>query len=129
MAITVSGTTITFNDGTTQSTAAGAPVLRAYVNFNGTGSAGTNQTIRISSNVSSVGKTSTGIYTVNFASALPSTQYIMNYGAQAVNNNGNWIQIRYSNLPYTPSTTSCQISCGDHAQILDTFSAMLTFWN
>lgn len=128
MAITVSGTTITFNDGTTQSTAAGATVLRAYVNFQGNGSSGTNQTIRVQSNVSSVLKTGTGAYTVSFTSALPSGQYVMNAGAQAVNNNGNWLQIRFSNAPYTPTTTSCQVTCGDHAQALDTFSGMLTFW-
>jgi len=40
-------------------------LCRAWVNFNGTGTVGTNQTIRASFNVSSVMKNGTGRYTVN----------------------------------------------------------------
>jgi hypothetical protein len=48
---------------------------RAWVNFNGTGANGTNQTIRGSGNVSSVSKTSSGVYVMNFATAMPDTNY------------------------------------------------------
>jgi hypothetical protein len=51
-----------------------APVYacRAWVNFNGTTSPGT---IRASGNVSSVTRNSTGSHTVNFATAMPDTNY------------------------------------------------------
>lgn len=54
-----------------------APVYaaRAWVNFNGTGTVGTNQTIRASGNVASVYKNATGDYTVNFTTALPDANY------------------------------------------------------
>ncbi len=63
-----------------------APIYgcRAWVNFDGskdsTGAASTANTarlIRASGNVSSVTRTGTGNYTVNFASAMPDTNYIL----------------------------------------------------
>lgn len=71
-----------------------APIYgcRAWVNFDGTGTIGTNMTIRGSGNVSSVYKNGTGDYTVNFTTAMvdtnyaafasPSGQYATNYGGQ-----------------------------------------------
>jgi hypothetical protein len=47
---------------------------RAWVNFNGTGSVG-SQTIRGSGNISSVTKNSTGIYTVNIDTDMPDANY------------------------------------------------------
>jgi hypothetical protein len=51
-----------------------APVYacRAWVNFDGTTSPGT---IRGSGNVSSVTRNATGVYTVNFSTAMPDTNY------------------------------------------------------
>jgi hypothetical protein len=51
-----------------------APVYacRAWVNFNGTTAPGT---IRASGNVSSVTRNSTGIYTINFTTAMPDSNY------------------------------------------------------
>ena len=48
---------------------------KAWVNFNGTGTIGTNQTIRSSYNVSSVTKNGTGDYTVNFATPMADANY------------------------------------------------------
>ncbi len=50
--------------------------IRAAVNFNGTGAVGA-QTIRSQFNVTSVVKTGTGLYTVNFTTAMPNTNYIV----------------------------------------------------
>lgn len=50
--------------------------IRAAVNFNGTGAVGA-QTIRSSYNVSSVVKTATGKYTINFTTAIPNNNYIV----------------------------------------------------
>lgn len=73
MAITVSGTAITFNDGTTQSTAAGggANAVQMWVRFNGFGGI----TVNASYNVSSVVRNSTGDYTINFSSALADANF------------------------------------------------------
>jgi hypothetical protein len=50
-------------------------LCRAFVNFNGTGTVSTNQTIRASFNVSSVFKNATGVYTVHFTNAMPDANY------------------------------------------------------
>lgn len=70
---------IVFPDSTTQSTA-GIPstssqIAKAWVNFNGTGSVSSNQTIRASYNVAYVFKNATGDYTVNFTNAMSSANY------------------------------------------------------
>ena len=49
--------------------------VRAWVNFDGGGTIGQNQTIRGSGNVASVYKNSTGDYTITFASAMPDANY------------------------------------------------------
>lgn len=48
---------------------------RAWVNFNGTGTIGTNQTIRASGNVASVYKNGTGDYTITFTTSMPDANY------------------------------------------------------
>jgi hypothetical protein len=60
-------TPVQFNDG--NGTQIGT-LCRAWVNFNGSTS-----TIRASFNVSSVTRTSTGNFTINFTNALPDTNY------------------------------------------------------
>lgn len=50
--------------------------IRAAVNFNGTGAVGA-QTLRSQFNVSSVMKTATGKYTINFTTAMPDANYIV----------------------------------------------------
>lgn len=50
--------------------------IRAAVNFDGTGAVGA-QTMRSQYNVASVMKTGTGLYTVNFTTAMPDANYIV----------------------------------------------------
>lgn len=66
-----------------------APVYgaRAWVNFNGTGTTGTNQTIRGSGNVASVYKNGVGDYTVTFSTALPNANYAVTGSSQTVTGN------------------------------------------
>jgi hypothetical protein len=76
--------TFQFNSG--YGSSATAYGCRAWVNFNGTGSIGASQTIRASGGVTSIVKGGTGIYTLNFATAMPDTNYCplawdVNYGA------------------------------------------------
>lgn len=56
-----------------------APIYapRAWVNFDGSGTIGTNQTIRSSGNVASVFKTASGSYTITFTTAMPDANYAM----------------------------------------------------
>lgn len=60
---------------------------RAFVNFNGTGTAGTNQTLRSYGNVSSVLKNGTGDYTINFTADMPDTNYCVT-GSAVLNGTG-----------------------------------------
>ena len=48
---------------------------RAWVNFNGTGAIGTNQTIRASGNVASIYKNGVGDYTITFTTSMPDANY------------------------------------------------------
>lgn len=49
--------------------------VKAWVSFNGTGTVGSNQTIFGSSNIASVFKDSTGIYTISFSNAISDANY------------------------------------------------------
>jgi len=51
---------------------------RAWVNFNGTTNTGGFCTIRGSFNVTSVADNGTGDYTINFTTAMPDANYVMN---------------------------------------------------
>lgn len=50
-------------------------LCRAWVNFNGTGTSGANQTIRGQFNIASVYKNGTGDYTINFTNNMPDINY------------------------------------------------------
>jgi hypothetical protein len=74
--------TFKFNSGYGSSVTAYG--CRAWVNFDGTGSTGA-KTIRGSGGVSSIVKTATGIFTLNFSTAMPDVNYCplawdVNYG-------------------------------------------------
>jgi hypothetical protein len=71
MGMKVNGTSgLTFPDTTTLASAGQASV-RAWVNFNGTGTVA----IRASYNVASITDGGTGIYRVNFTTAMPDANY------------------------------------------------------
>jgi hypothetical protein len=103
LAITTSGV-LKFDSG--YGSAAPAYGCRAWVNFNGTGADNTNQTIRASGNVASVYKTSTGNYTVNFATAMPDA----NYAVTVISNGGgSGLAVRLIN----PTTTGFTVYTSD----------------
>lgn len=63
--------------------------IRAWVNFNGTGTVA----IRSSGNVSSITDQSTGQYVVNLATAMPDTNYSTTIGANYnVGGTTNWVR-------------------------------------
>ena len=79
----VAATTLSINAGYGSNAAAYG--CRAWVNFNGTGTVA----IRESGNVSSITDNSTGVYTVNFATAMPDANYVpsMSITGQSLINN------------------------------------------
>jgi hypothetical protein len=81
---------------------------KAWVNFNGA-----NGSIFASYNLSSVTRTGTGLYTLNFTNALADGNY-------AVVSSGTWDATSPNNIPLvgtyqgaTRNTTSCQVSCNN----------------
>lgn len=86
------------DDGTLelQTTTAGGNAVKAWVNFNGTGTVA----IRASYNVSSITDNGTGLYTVNFTTAMSDVNYASAYGAD----NSGGVYFNYS--PTTTQTTT-----------------------
>jgi hypothetical protein len=82
-----------------------APIYgcRAWVNFDGTGTIGTNQTIRGSGNVTSVLKTGTGVYTVNFTTAMVDANYAASVFARDTSST---IPLLLSRSPATQTSTT-----------------------
>ena len=86
-----------------------APIYpcRAWVNFNAT--TATPSTIRGSGNVSSITKSSTGNYTINFTTAMPDTNYVVQAATviQPVASNAsyNWAQPDLA----SSATGSCKV--------------------
>ncbi len=85
-----------------------APVfgVRAWVNFNGTGTVA----VRASGNLSSIADNGLGDYTINFATALPDANYavVATLSGDSINN-GFVQKVRIDTSPQT--TNSCRISC------------------
>lgn len=88
-----------------------APIYacRAWVNFDGQT---TPPTIRSSGNVSSVTRTSTGIYVVNFTTALPDGNYAVVYGGNQNINGSDTTRAVISALSSTGSSHTLQTGSG-----------------
>ena len=90
--------------------AATAYGCRAWVNFDGTGSTSTNQTIRGNGNVSSVYKNGTGNYIVTFTTAMPDANYAVNATVRQAGSGSN-IKATVDNI----QSDSCRVYCNDPA--------------
>lgn len=88
--IITTGGLLKFDSG--YGSAATAYGCRAWVNFDGTGSTGANQTIRASGNVASVYKNASGDYTVTFTTAMPDANYAVNATLEQAGRD-NWVTI------------------------------------
>lgn len=85
---------------------------RAWVNFNGTGTTGTDQTIRSSGNVTSVYKNATGDYTVNFTYPMPDANYAVSGSASKATGPSNYsLTIKPGT---TPTTSAVNVTTGDY---------------
>lgn len=80
---------------------AGGNAVKAWVNFNGTGTVA----IRAAFNVSSITDNGTGDYTVNFTTALPDANYTANASAQVSGN----VMIAVPNALSNPTTTAMRV--------------------
>ena len=83
---------------------------RAWVNFDGTGTSATNQTIRGNGNVSSVYKSGTGNYLVTFTTAMPDANYAVNVTVRQAGSGSN-IKATVDNV----QSDSCRVYCNDPA--------------
>lgn len=81
MAVTVGGTSITFNDSTTQNSGKG--VASAWVTYYAYGSV----SVLASHNISSVTRNGTGDSTINFINAMQSANYSVNVNTCGFNGN------------------------------------------
>jgi len=103
-------------DGTANITvpASGTSAAKAWVNFDGTGAIGVNQLIRSSYNVSSVVKTGTGLFTINFpAAGLANSNYAATFGSIRTNNIGNISGAVTENNLIARTSSSIPIFVGD----------------
>ena len=76
---------------------------RAWVNFDG--QTGSGNTVRASGNVSSVTRNSTGIYTVNYTTAMPDT----NYSCSGLSGpDGTMHALRFTGAEYLTTSTQIQ---------------------
>jgi hypothetical protein len=101
--------------------ASNAPVYgcRAWVNFDGTGTISTNQTIRSAGNVSTVFKNRLGDYTVNFIVPMANANYSLaaTHGTTGIGTNG---LIAYELDTANRTVSSVRIGCSNNE--LDQFS-------
>ena len=90
-----------------------APIfgVRAWVNFNGTGTVA----IRSSGNVSSITDNGVGDYTVNFATALPDANYAVALTAGGIAGSDPTAWIAGTTTPTTYTTTAVRINTGSSA--------------
>ena len=89
--------------------------VRAWVNFNGTGTVA----IRASGNVSSITDFGTGDYRVNFSTAMSDANYTVSGAIKRVTGNINDRGYMYMDPRNTPTTSNVRIATNDQGQMLD----------
>lgn len=95
--------------GTGPVTLTGQYAAKAWVNFNGTGTAA----IRESANVSSITDNGTGDYTLNFTTAMTDANYCFTGVAEPSTGNTNYtVWGRSTSASFVRTTTSIRVSTG-----------------
>jgi hypothetical protein len=87
-------------------------MARAWVNFNGA-----NGSIRASVNTSSVTYNGTGAYTVNFATAMPDANYMVDMSTASDAVSVMFIYVRGSNTAMTSSSVLIQTANGAQSAV------------
>ena len=106
------GQVLTYNASTTSWVASAAPIGNAYgygstlawVNFDGTGTVGTNQTLRSGYNVASVYKNAAGDFTISYTTALPTSAYCV------TGTTGQIISVRVGSIGVKDDTNTSTLS-------------------
>jgi hypothetical protein len=115
-----SGQVLTSNgSGSAPTWGTGSSAVKAWVNFNGTGTVA----IRASDNVSSITDNGTGDYTVNFTSALADANYAVTGSA--------FTNITSSAGPNTntaPTASACRVYTGNPASLADSSTTSFAFF-
>ena len=95
--------------------------IKAWVNFNGTGTVA----IRASSNVTSITDGGTGIYTVNFTSALADANYaVLGTCTREILGYAAGMAIQVNN---TPTSSACQIMTTQYNSVYDSLYTNVAF--
>ena len=113
---TIQGTTLTDGTNSTSTTNCIQGSAKAWVRF-----AGATGTIAGSYNVSSVTRTSTGYYTINFTTSMANANYSAVCNVSTTSGNGYVFSFMYTNNSYVataPTVSSFIITCGDTASVL-----------
>jgi lipopolysaccharide export LptBFGC system permease protein LptF len=110
MSTTISGTSgVTFPDSTSMQT--GQQACKAWVNFNGTGAVA----IRAAYNVSSITDDATGQYTVNFTTAMPDGNYVIQITAAGTGSYSDWSRSQWY-MQSSVTTSSFRIENTDETE-------------
>jgi len=96
--------TISAANGTDPVTLTGQYAAKAWVNFNGTGTV----SIRESGNLSSITDVSTGLFTLNFTTAMTDANYAV---VGSGGNDSNDLRTININFDVAPTTSAVQINC------------------
>jgi hypothetical protein len=123
VAPSTSGNVLTSN-GTTWVSSANSQYVKAWVNFNGTGT----PAIRASFNVSSITDNGTGDYTVNFTNALADANYAWTVGGDGSGSRSNTLIYAKTNLTApTASALRIQVMDDQSASVDPTYACLAIF--
>ena len=88
---------------------------KAWVNFTGA----TPPVINSSHNVSSVTRTSTGKFVVNFTTAMASANYSVSLSSSKASTDDGLVNMSYGGTANYPSTTACPVTCANNGGLAD----------
>ena len=94
-------------------------VAKAWVRFDGTGASSANQTIKSSYNVSTVFKSGTGVYVINFTNAFLDTNYSVTFGGTYLDNNTSQRNYLPTSQSFATGSVSVYVCDGASGSALD----------
>ena len=114
MGMTINGSNgLVFPDSTTM--ASGAQAVKAWVNFNGTGTVA----IRAAYNVTSITDNGTGLYAVNFTTAMSDTNYAVTGSCWNSGGSGFAVLSANNNASITKTASLVGVLTGDSNNLYD----------
>jgi hypothetical protein len=126
MAGTIVANTINTDTGLFSTQNAYQGIAKAWVNFYGISTV----TINNSFNVSSVTRNSTGVFTINFTTAMPNANYVYTGSGESASGNSTtqiYASGGASTAPSLKTTTQCQVNFTVTSALQDPYSASSIF--